>query len=105
MFRLNSIVVLLIAACLLAGCGPSEPAFQYANLRYVQMMRTAVSSQDAEKVDKVMEAVRLKREADELRPEEEQALRRIADLTKDGRWNDAEQACFALEEAQQFRRR
>ncbi len=94
---------LLVMVCL--GCGSGEPAIQTANLRYVQMLRTAVSSRKPDQVDQVVEACQRQLQSGAIRPDEVAALTEIAATAREGRWDEAEQACFRLEEGQQWRSR
>ena len=96
-------VGLFLVLC--AGCGSSEPAFQVANLRYVQLLRTAISAREPEKVDRVIASAQEQQRSAALSADEMSVLMEISLTAKGGAWDEAEQACFQLEQGQQWRRR
>lgn len=101
--KLNLAAAILIVGIL--GCGSGEPIVQVANFKYVQLLRTAISSRDRVKVDKVLEAVRLQLSRGDMDEGEITVLTDIGLMASDGNWSEAERACLNLEQAQQSRRR
>lgn len=101
--KLNLAAAILIVGIL--GCGSGEPIVQVANLKYVQLLRTAISSRDRVKVDKVLEAVRLQQTRGDMDEGEITVLTDIGLMASDGDWSEAERAYLNLEQAQQSRRR
>jgi hypothetical protein len=98
-------VLLSVSLICASGCGSREPVVQVGNLRYIQLMQTAVSARDADKVDKVVSAAREQHEANAMSEGELAVLMQIGLLAKDAQWDDAETACRSLAEGQQWRRR
>ena len=81
------------------------PAIEFDNLKYVQLLTTAVSSRSPEWLGKVEQAVQLRHQAGEMSDVELKSLARIIQIAEAGDWATADLECFALAEAQLNRRR
>lgn len=81
------------------------PAVEFDNLKYIQLLRTAVSSQRPDWVAKVTEAIDLRCRAGEMSPTERAHFDRVISQANAGRWETAHQLCWKFEEAQLNRRR
>lgn len=81
------------------------PAVEHANLRYVQLMATALSSQEEGQLARVEQAIQQKVAAGEMTPLEQKYLLRLADQARGGDWDGARRECFRLAEAQLSRSR
>jgi hypothetical protein len=81
------------------------PVVAHDNLRYIQLLRTAVSAKNPAWLAGVEKAIEQRREENALSPAEEQHFRRIVDQAKSGDWSTADLACFEFEKAQLNRRR
>ena len=81
------------------------PAVQRENLDCIQLLRTAVSSENAQQVAGVKRLLD-KRVADGLMPEAERShFDSILRLTQSSQWEEANAACMRFEAAQLNRRR
>jgi len=104
---------LLIAAVLtvgLAGWFAAQwwnrpPVIEQDNLKYIQLLMTAISSQSPEQLEKVELSIRKRFEAKQMSDREYAALRNIAAQARSGEWEPAYKACFVLAEGQLSRRR
>lgn len=81
------------------------PAIGYANLKYVQLLHTAVSSRNPEWVSGVRRALEHRKSHGEISEAEFQALSGIVAVAEAQRWDEAEAECIRLEKAQAYRRR
>jgi hypothetical protein len=81
------------------------PAVQYDNLRYIQLLRTAVSSERPDWVAKVKEAVELRVNEGAMTEPERLHFLRVIELAETKQWKAAHEVCFQFEEAQLDRRR
>lgn len=98
-------VILLVTGYWLYGLWSRPPVVEHDNLRYIQLLRTAVSSKNPTWLAGVEKAINLRREENSLSPSEERHFRRILDQAKSGDWSNADKACFEFEQAQLNRRR
>lgn len=103
---------LLAAACVLAvavwqawGWWSRPPAVEFDNLRYIQLLSTAVSARNPEWLEKVGSAVETRHSAGELSDRELAAFERILATARAGEWQRAERDCYELAKAQLSRRR
>lgn len=81
------------------------PAVEFSNLRYIQLLRTAVSSERADWLEKVKSAIK-GRVAEGAMSEQELAhFNRVIALAETGKWTEADKMCLRFEEAQLSRRR
>jgi hypothetical protein len=81
------------------------PAVALTNLRYIQSLRTAVSSQRPDYVNKVDEALKLLKDKGELSEPEWAHFQLIIAKARTGDWQAADQACMKWEKAQSNRER
>ena len=97
--------VLLLIAFLLVSWWRTPPMVEYDNLRYVQLLRTAVSSRNADYVQKVEQAVDQQVEAGQMTIAERQHFGKIIKIAEAGDWDQADRMSFEFEAAQLGRRR
>lgn len=81
------------------------PAVEFDNLRYVQLLWTAVSSQNPDQLRKVSEAVRQRHTAGEMSNSELAHFRSLIALAESGKWEAAARECYDFAAAQHHRRR
>lgn len=81
------------------------PAVEFDNLKYIQLLRTAVSSERSDWLDKVKAAVVLRVTEGKMSEREFSHFDRIIKLAESRNWKSANEACFHFEEAQLNRRR
>lgn len=81
------------------------PAVALTNLRYIQSLRTAVSSQRTDYVNKVDEALKLLKDKGELSDPEWEHFQFIIAKARAGDWHAADEACMKWEKAQSNRDR
>lgn len=81
------------------------PPVEFDNLRYIQLLRTAVSSERPEMVMKVRQAVDLRVSEGKMSSPERAHFEEILKLADESKWKAAHQVCFRFEEAQLHRRR
>ncbi|MCU0718884.1 MAG: hypothetical protein MUC83_04215 [Pirellula sp.] len=79
------------------------PVVAITNLRYIQSLRTAVSSQRPDYVNKVDEALKLLKDKGELSEPEWAHFQMIIGKARAGDWQAADQACMKWENAQSDR--
>lgn len=93
---------LLIAALLAAGvlgCGrPPQAAPQ--NLQLIAALRTALSAQNTEWLEKNIAIIDQRHQDGEMSQEEYDEFQRIIAMAQDGRWQEAEQQVIAFQSAQ-----
>ena len=83
----------------------TPPVVQYDNLKYIQLLRTAVSSRNREHVRRVEQAVDRQLVDGHLSEAERRHFARIITMTRDGQWDQADRLSFDFEAAQLNRRR
>ncbi len=88
-----------------AGWWTQPPAVEFDNLKYIQLLSTAVSSRKPELVDKVEQAIRQRHSGKEMSDGELREFERIIGVARGGDWEAADRAAFAFAEAQLGRRR
>jgi hypothetical protein len=81
------------------------PAVEFDNLKYIQLLRTAVSSERPDWVAKVKEAVELRVNEGAMSEPERSHFLRVIELAEAKKWKAAHEVCFQFEEAQLNRRR
>jgi predicted negative regulator of RcsB-dependent stress response len=103
---------LLVAAGVLAvavwqswGWWLRPPAVEFDNLKYIQLLSTAVSARNPEWLEKVRSAVDTRHSAGELSDRELAAFERILATAQAGEWQRAERDCYDFAKAQLSRRR
>lgn len=81
------------------------PAVQHDNLRYIQLLRTAVSSRSADQVQKVSLVLDKRRTGGQLTEAEHEHFREIIRKAEQGEWTDADHLTRDFELAQLSRSR
>jgi hypothetical protein len=79
------------------------PVVSEGQLRYIQLLRTAVSSENEEHVAGVERVLKKKLDGGELTQKEWRHFQGIIDVAKRGEWESASRACEGFERAQQYR--
>lgn len=79
------------------------PVVSEGQLRYIQLLRTAVSAQNVEHVAGVERVLKKKVETSELTEREWRHFRWIIETAQSGQWERAAEACEGFEQAQQYR--
>lgn len=103
--RLIALAALVAGAVVLWRWWTRPPALEFDNLKYLQLLTTAVSARNAEWLDRVGTAVAQQHQAGAMTDVEIDALRRIIAIADAGDWHLAHVECHALAEAQLSRRR
>jgi len=96
---------LVALAVWIIGWWRYPPAVEFDNLKYIQLLRTAVSAERADWVAKVRQAVDQRVSNGEMSPRERAYFDRVFELAGAGKWREAHEVCFRFEEAQLNRRR
>ena len=81
------------------------PAVETENLKYIQLLRTAVSSESPDMLAKVKEAIQHRFDEGEMSKTERDHFDRIIRLAEARDWKTAHETCFRFEESQLSRRR
>jgi len=81
------------------------PAVEFDNLKYIQLLRTAVSSKRPDWVAKVKDAVNQRVTEGAMSARERSHFEQVIDLAEAEQWDESHEACFRFEEAQLNRRR
>lgn len=81
------------------------PAVQIENLDCIQLMRTAVSSKNAQQVDGVKKLLDKRVTDEKMSTQERVYFDLILRLAQSNRWEEADEACIRFEKAQLNRRR
>ncbi len=81
------------------------PAVEFDNLKYIQLLTTAVSARNVDWLKKVTEAVDKRRSEGNMSETEYGHFERIIGVAESGDWATADRQCFAFAEAQLNRRR
>jgi len=89
---------LMAVAILAAGCG--HPQASPLNRPLIASLRTAVSTQNPEWLERNASIIDERHAAGELSEEERDAFQTIIGLARDGQWEEAEQRLIALQKAQ-----
>jgi len=85
-------------ALLVVGCGPPQAAPQ--NRQLITSLRTAISAQNPQWLEKNAEILEERRAAGNVSDDVYEAFQAIIDEAKAGKWDDAEQGAIAFQEAQ-----
>ena len=97
--------VLLIAIVWLRAWWMTPPAVEFDNLRYIQLLRTAVSARNSEWLNKVASAVDQRLAEGAMSRSEHTHFGKLIAQARSGAWEAADKECFRFEEAQLNRRR
>jgi hypothetical protein len=81
------------------------PAVEYDNLRYIQLLTTAVSARNGDWLEKVDTAVQQRHHDGQMSEAELAHFSRLISQAQSGEWEAADRACFAFAESQLGRRR
>ena len=84
---------------------PRPPAVEFDNLKYVQMLLTSLSAENAEWLAKVEAAVHTRHSNAEMSDAELAHFQEVIDIAKGGDWKGAYQSGYTFAEAQLGRRR
>lgn len=103
--RRNLVIVggaglLLFAAVTLVRWWTRPPAVEFDNLKYIQLLTTAVSARNEDWLAKVTEAVDKRFAEGQMADAEHRHFQRIIDVARAGDWEAADKQCFAFAEAQ-----
>jgi hypothetical protein len=83
------------------GCGPRYPKVtSKENLTLVLALRTACSTEDPARLEKVEKALQRAAGEGKLTEAERTALERIIAMARKGEWKRAERACYSFSKAQ-----
>ena len=93
-----ALVALVVFAGVWNGCGRPQVAPEHLHL--TSELRTAISTQNAEWLERVETVVEEHHQADEMSDREYKAFRSIIDRAHSGDWRAAEQEVLALQKAQ-----
>jgi hypothetical protein len=77
----------------------------YDNLKYVQLLRTACSSQRMDQIEGVERAIQQRKDSGNMTDREWEEFVKILALARSGQWRNADQATLRLEQAQLNRHR
>lgn len=81
------------------------PAVEFDNLKYIQLLRTAVSSERTDWLGKVKLAIDERCRSGEMSPQERSHFDQIIAMAETNNWKAAHEACFRFEVAQLNRHR
>ncbi len=99
------VAVMLLIAFLVLQWWRTPPMVDYDNLRFLQLLRTAVSSRNADYVQKVEQAVDQQVKAGQMTSAEREHFGKIIKIAEGGDWEQADRMSFDFEAAQLGRRR
>lgn len=97
--------ILLAAGIWVFSRWGTPPAVEFNNLKYVQLLRTAVSARNTDWLAKVDSAVDQRLAAGEMSSSEHDHFESLISMAREGAWKEADIACFQFEKAQLGRRR
>ena len=83
----------------------TPPAVEYANLKYLQLLRTAVSSRDEGQLAAVESVLTTRHEEGKLSQREYSMFCRVCATAKQGKWKHADAEALRFEKAQLSRKR
>ncbi|MBM3966963.1 MAG: hypothetical protein FJ308_18145 [Planctomycetes bacterium] len=99
-------VALIGFAGVLAWQAWNRPAVvQYDNLKYIQLLRTACSSQREDYLEGVRRAVSERRQSGQMSDAEWEEFEKIFAIARQGDWHSADRQAYRLEQGQLNRRR
>jgi hypothetical protein len=97
--RFLCLLLALAVSCVVwSGCGHPQVAPEH--LRLTAELRTAISTQNAEWLERAETLVEQHHQAGEMSDREYKAFRSIIDKAHDGAWDVAEREVLALQKAQ-----
>lgn len=80
-------------------------AVEFDNLKYIQLLTTAVSSRNIDMVNKVETAVKQRFDAREMSEKELAHFQKLILMAREGQWEQADRGCFEFAKAQLNRSR
>ncbi|QDT53286.1 hypothetical protein Pan44_13020 [Caulifigura coniformis] len=89
----------------LIGWWTKPPAVEFDNLKYIQLLSTAVSSRKADMVSKVEKAIRQRHSQSQMSDDELAHFEEILATVRAGKWEDADRQTFDFAAAQLSRKR
>jgi hypothetical protein len=92
--------VALALLLLVAGCSSYPAATSAESLKLVAALRTACAGKLEANLARIEKQAIQAHEQGKLSPAERDALARIVQLAREGRWEQAEAACLAFQKAQ-----
>ena len=101
----GSLTALLVAGLIVWQLWSRPAVVHYDNLKYIQLLRTACSSQRSDQLQGVERAVTERRESGKLSDAEWKEFEKIFALARQGDWQTADQQAYRLEQGQLGRRR
>ena len=104
-YALGGGFVLLLVGIWLVSWWRTPPAVEFDNLKYIQLLRTAVSARNPEWLGKVASAVDQRLASGTMSSSEHAHFASLIAMARGGEWKEADVACFRFEEAQLGRRR
>lgn len=81
------------------------PAVEFDNLKYIQLLTTAVSSRSTLMVDRVESAVQQRVTSGKMSEQERTHFQELIALARAGKWELADRRCFEFADAQLSRTR
>jgi hypothetical protein len=97
--------VICIAAVFVCRWWTYPPAVEFDNLKYVQLLRTAVSARNSEWLAGVERAVRQRHQSGEMSLRELEHFEQLITQAREGDWAGTDRHCVAFEGAQLSRAR
>jgi hypothetical protein len=106
-FGLHFLATLVAVALIwqLIGWWNRAPAVEYDNLKYIQLLSTAVSSRKIEMVGKVEIAIRHRHAESEMSDKELAHFEQILKTVRAGQWEEADRMTYDFAAAQLSRKR
>lgn len=98
-------IVLIVATVALWQLWTRPAVVQYDNLKYIQLLRTACSSQRTDQLDGVERAVSQRRESGNMTEAEWKEFEKIFSIARQGDWRTADRQAYRLEQGQLSRSR
>jgi len=89
----------------LIGWWTKAPAVEFDNLKYIQLLSTAVSSRKADMVAKVEKAIRQRHSQSQMSDDELAHFDEILETVRAGKWEEADRQTYDFAAAQLSRKR
>jgi hypothetical protein len=105
LFGVGSLLLLLVGGSFAWQFWTRPAVVHYDNLKYIQLLRTACSSQRPDQLDGVERAVGQRRESGDLSEAEWKEFEKIFALARQGDWRTADRQAYRLEQGQLSRSR
>ncbi|WP_437187096.1 hypothetical protein SH668x_000477 [Planctomicrobium sp. SH668] len=99
------IIVIVVSANQFSKWWFRPTAVEFDNLKYIQLLSTAISSRNPEMVSKVELAIKQRVESKQMSEKEFQHFEMLIGLTRQEKWDEAVKKCYEFAEAQLSRRR